>query len=98
MAIFSQLDDKTKLDYRNYNREKPNRNVPFKLPDKIKNQILDFINITRLNTGSIDLIYSKENDFVFLEVNPVGQFGWVSKYCNYYLEKKVAFGILSQNS
>jgi hypothetical protein len=27
---------------------------------------------------------------VFLEVNPVGQFGMVSAPCNYHLEKKVA--------
>jgi hypothetical protein len=27
---------------------------------------------------------------VFLEVNPVGQFGMVSRPCNYQLERKVA--------
>ena len=42
-----------------------------------------------LNTGSIDMIVTKENEYIFLEVNPVGQFGMVSQPCNYYLEKKI---------
>lgn len=36
MAIFSQGDDKTKIDFRNYNEDMPNRNVPFKLPKEIE--------------------------------------------------------------
>ena len=36
------------------------------------------------------MIQSDKNELVFLEINPVGQFGMVSSPCNYYLEKKVA--------
>jgi len=90
MAIFSQADEKTKLDFRNYNREKPNRNVPYKLPEDVKDNIKGFIRKKNLNTGSSDLIYSQNSEYIFLEVNPSGQFGWVSSNCNYYLEKKVA--------
>jgi len=43
MAIFSQNDEQTKVDFRNYNREKPNRNVPFELPREIKNKIKSFL-------------------------------------------------------
>jgi len=90
MAIFSQLDEKTKYDFRNYNRENPNRNVPYKLPKTIEDKILCFINKSQLKTGSIDLIHSIEDKYIFLEVNPTGQFGWVSDNCNYYLEKRIA--------
>ncbi|MCF6298039.1 MAG: grasp-with-spasm system ATP-grasp peptide maturase [Flavobacteriaceae bacterium] len=90
MAIFSQNDSKTKIDYRNYNEEKPNRNIPINLPIKIKNKLKRFIKKSGLNTGSIDIIYSKEKEYVFLEVNPMGQLDWVSKGCNYYIEKKIA--------
>ena len=44
----------------------------------------------KLNSGSIDLVYTKDEDYYFLEVNPVGQFAMVSEPCNYYLEKIVA--------
>lgn len=90
MAIFSQLDEQTKLDFRNYNQEKPNRNVPLNLPDELENKLRCFIDKSGLTTGSIDLIYSTEGNYVFLEVNPGGQFGWVSGNCNYYIEKRIA--------
>ncbi len=48
-----------------------------------------------LNCGSIDMIVNTKNEFIFLEVNPVGQFGMVSEPCNYFLEKKVAEFLLN---
>jgi ATP-GRASP peptide maturase of grasp-with-spasm system len=90
MAIFSQLDDKTKIDFRNYNTSKPNRTVPFTLPAFVKEQLKELMQILRLDTGSIDLVVNLKNEFVFLEVNPIGQFGMVSFPCNYYLERKIA--------
>ena len=90
MAIFSQNDEKTKIDYRNYNLDKPNRCIPFELPNEIKSKLKKFAKISKHNTGSIDLIYSTENEYVFLEINPMGQFDWLSGNCNYNIEKKIA--------
>jgi len=39
MAIFSQNDEQTSIDFRNYNWEKPNRNVPFILPKEIEQKL-----------------------------------------------------------
>lgn len=90
MAIFSQKDEKTVLDYRNYNIQKPNRVVPYILPDTIIDSLKAFIDKTQLRTGSFDLIYGTDDNYYFLEVNPNGQFGWVSDNCNYYIEKEIA--------
>lgn len=90
MAIFSQNDPQTSLDYRNYNTQKPNRVSPFQLPKKVKKKVLDFMSISNLDTGSIDLILNQKNEFIFLEVNPQGQIDWLSKHCNYYIEKYIA--------
>jgi ATP-GRASP peptide maturase of grasp-with-spasm system len=98
MAIFSQLDEKTKIDYRNYNRIKPNRNVPFKLPIDIENKICSFMKKAQLDTGSIDMIKSTDGRYVFLEVNPAGQFDWLSVNCNYYIEKKIAHFLIYGNT
>lgn len=97
MAIFSQADSKTAMDYRNINFDKPTRMVPFALPLSIRNKILLFMSKINLNSGSIDMIVTKKNEYVFLEINPVGQFGFLSFNCNYNLEKKVA-AFLSENS
>lgn len=90
MAIFSQNDEMTKLDFRNYNKRVPNRTVPYKLPIEIEKNILVFIKAIKLNTGSIDMLLTAKNEYVFLEVNPAGQFGTLSSDCNYYIERKIA--------
>lgn len=97
MAIFSHLDSQTAVDFRLYNHTKPNRTVPYKLPRQIEEKIKVLMANLNLTTGSLDFILSKNNDFVFLEVNPVGQFGMVSIPCNYYLEKIVAQNLISQS-
>ncbi|RYD96520.1 MAG: grasp-with-spasm system ATP-grasp peptide maturase, partial [Sphingobacteriales bacterium] len=90
MAIFSQQNEQTRLDYRNYDRITPNRNVPFELPGSIKDKLIRFMNAIKLNCGSIDMILTPGNEYIFLEVNPIGQFGMVSQPCNYGLEKLIA--------
>ena len=90
MAIFSQNDMQTAIDFRQYNSNNPNRNVPFKLPDNLKKSLTKLMCDIGLNTGSIDMIYTKDKEYVFLEVNPVGQFKMTSMPCNYYIERDVA--------
>jgi ATP-GRASP peptide maturase of grasp-with-spasm system len=95
-AIFSQLDKQTEIDFRNYNREKPNRVCVFNLPKNIENKIQKLMYELSMDSGSIDMIVNESNEYVFLEVNPVGQFAQVSYPCNYYLEKKVAETIINE--
>jgi ATP-GRASP peptide maturase of grasp-with-spasm system len=89
MAIFSQKTSQTSLDYRNYNHNFPNRTVSFKLPLEIENKLDVLMKKFNLKSGAIDLIVNPENDYYFLEINPVGQFGMISNPCNYYIEKEI---------
>lgn len=97
MAIFSQNSQQTKIDFRKYNQTMPNRKIPDKLPKKMEESLKILMKNLDLNTGSIDLIVDKNDNFYFLEVNPVGQFGMVSNPCNYMLEKKVALSLVNKN-
>lgn len=90
MSILSQLDKQTSIDMRKYNYQKPNRSLPYKMPTIIEKKIRVLMNMLSLNTGSIDMIVTPNDEFIFLEVNPIGQFGNVSISCNYMLEQKVA--------
>ena len=89
-VIFSQNDPKTSIDFRNYNDEKPNRVCPFKLPKNIEEKIIKLMNHFKMRTGSLDIVVTQENKYVFLEVNPIGQFKQVTEPCNYHLEKLIA--------
>ncbi|MDQ4141127.1 MAG: grasp-with-spasm system ATP-grasp peptide maturase [Bacteroidota bacterium] len=95
MAILSQSDEQTKTDYRKYNETKPNRYVPYKLPEEIDQKIKLLFNKIGLNTGSVDLMIDQQDNAYFLEINPVGQFGMVSDPCNYFLEKQVALHLIN---
>lgn len=92
MAIFSQRDENSKTDYRKVgtNSKGVLRMVPFLLPADVETKLTSLCNILRLETGSIDMIVDENNEYYFLEINPVGQFGWLSKACNYFLERKIA--------
>lgn len=88
-AIFSQANTATENDYRK-NSEDVVRNVPYSLPDEIKEKIITLMNRLNLDTGSIDLIVNTQDEYIFLEINPIGQFGSVSFNCNYNIEKEIA--------
>lgn len=90
MGICSTFDEQTKIDFRRYNRKHPNRVIPYKLPNHIEEKIKLLMRNLSLNCGSLDLILGNDGRYYFLEVNPVGQFGMVSKPCNYYLENAIA--------
>lgn len=90
MGIFSSNDEQTNEDFRKYNFKKPNRCVPINLPESIGYKIKLFMESYEMKSGSLDFIVDNEYRFVFLEVNPLGQFGMVSTPCNYFLEREIA--------
>lgn len=90
MCIFSQLDSQTATDFRNYNDEKPNRTIPYKLPQDVEVKLLKIIDNFNFTTGSFDLIRNLKGEYILLEVNPIGQLGMTSYPCNYNLEMKIA--------
>lgn len=90
MAIFSQNDETTEVDFRNYNDEKPNRMLPIQLPSDIELKLTKLMNKMCLETGSLDLIFSIDGSYTFLEVNPVGQFEFLANSCNYPITNDIA--------
>jgi glutathione synthase/RimK-type ligase-like ATP-grasp enzyme len=90
MVIFSQNNEKTKNDFRNYDRVNPNRYEPYNLPKEIETKLDLLMRNIGLNTGSIDMIKTPNGEYYFLEVNPSGQFGMTALSCNYPLYKTVA--------
>lgn len=90
MAILSQNDIQTKVDFRKYNYESLNRWIPFQLPDDLRLKIIQLMGRLDLISGSIDFILDDKGQYIFLEVNPVGQFGMVDFPCNYSINEQIA--------
>lgn len=89
-AIFSQSSDRTLLDFRNYDVDRPNRTPPYVLPSVVDQRLCQLMRALGLASGSIDFIVDANGEHYFLEVNAIGQFWQVSYPCNYYLEDELA--------
>ncbi|MCZ2101853.1 MAG: hypothetical protein LC107_09985 [Chitinophagales bacterium] len=95
--ILSQKDKKTRIDFRNYNKERPNRIIKFDLPDYLKKNLVLLLEELNLKSDSIDLVMDKNGCFYFLEVNLVGQFGMTTFPKNYQLECEIAKYLKNEN-
>lgn len=72
-GVYSQNDDETKIDWRK-------KKLPFHvhtLPAEIQEKCLKLVNKLGLSFGAIDLIRTLGGEYVFLEINPNGQWAWV---------------------
>lgn len=87
MAIFSQSSEQTKVDFRKYDN---NRTEPYKLPAIIEEKTRTLFHKLNINSGSVDYIVDERGNYVFLEINPVGQFGMTDYPCNYNLDYIIA--------
>lgn len=78
-------------------RKTSNQNTvqPIELELEVKDKINALMKALRLKTGSLDFLWTPKGEYVFLEVNPVGQFGFISHPCNYYLEQEIAKWLLA---
>lgn len=69
----------------------------YNLPSEIKQKLRELMDLLKLNTGSIDLIKTANNEYYFIEVNPVGQYFAPSVRCNYYVEKHIANWLINNS-
>ncbi|MFN4246304.1 MAG: MvdC/MvdD family ATP grasp protein [Flavipsychrobacter sp.] len=66
------------------------RLVPHRLPHDVLSKLKLVMKAKKLTTGSVDLILSKEGEYYFLEVNPVGQYDYLEFNCNYPIAQILA--------
>jgi len=93
-AIFSQSRESASLDYR-LGYDSGMRLCNYTLPPEIEDQVQQLMDELDLNFGSIDMVVTKENNYVFLEINPNGQYGAVSEMTNSNVDFEVAKFLIS---
>jgi len=75
-AIDSQSDPAAMVDWRQTdNARLPHHRIT--LPQEIVDKLFHMMDSLRLTFGAIDLIQTPSGEFVFLEVNPSGQWLWL---------------------
>ncbi|MDP2629100.1 MAG: hypothetical protein Q8P45_00140 [Candidatus Harrisonbacteria bacterium] len=88
-AIHSQDSEKTKVDWRKYDFSNV-AHQPHRLPDKIEEKLRRLMKVWGLQFGAIDMILTPKNEYVFLEVNPQGQWGWIEQLTGMPISQAIA--------
>lgn len=87
--IHSQDSERTKHDWRRYDPGKV-RHDKHMLPEAIRERLLAFMKACRLTYGAVDMILTPQGEYVFLEVNPSGQFIWIENLTGLPISASIA--------
>lgn len=74
--IHSQATRRTQLDWRHYDWGHTPYRV-HRLPEPIRRACLEMVSRLGLRFGAIDMIVTPDDRYVFLEINPNGQWMWI---------------------
>ena len=74
--IHSQASHRTRHDWRRYDFFKTIY-LPHELPREVERRCLQLVERLGLCYGAIDMILTPDNHYVFLEINPNGQYLWI---------------------
>jgi glutathione synthase/RimK-type ligase-like ATP-grasp enzyme len=88
-AIHSQSDPSATIDWRcTTNPHLPHSRIT--LPDSLCDRLLRLMELTHLEFAAIDMIQTPEDEYVFLEVNPSGQWLWIDDMLEYGISDSIA--------
>ncbi len=85
--IYSQGNEDSKVDWRRGRQVLEHRN--HKLPNEIEKMCVELTKKLNLNYSAIDMILDKNGDYVFLEINPNGQWAWIEKRLGFPISKRI---------
>lgn len=91
-----KIISKNTIDWR-----KPNQDVSwdtYTISESLREQLIALMQKLDLSFGAIDLIAKPDGSYVFLEVNPVGEWGMLEMELNLPISQAIAKGLLNRIS
>ena len=93
--ILSQVCEETKTDWRQGEHfELEYKKI--KLPCDVEKKCIELMDTLKLNFGAIDFVLNKEGKFIFLEINPNGQWGWIQKRLGFKICEAIVDLLISE--
>ena len=68
----------------------------YELPDTVQKDLQRFMSIIDLSFGAIDMIRHQDGSYVFLEVNPNGEWGMLEKDLQLPISKAIAESLVQR--
>lgn len=93
IAIYSQSSPVSRIDFRRYDFQNV-RYEKVEIPQNVETFCFDLLTHYQLNFAEIDMIYTPNNEYYFLEINPKGQWLWLEQQSGYNLTRDVAENLL----
>lgn len=88
-AIHSQDSERTRDDWRRYDFSKV-KHEQFVLPEEIHLKLLELMRRLGIVYGGVDVILTPDGEYVFLEVNPSGQWLWLEELTELPISQAIA--------
>lgn len=85
--IHSQIIKDSEIDWRR--SQDILEHQKHELPYEIKRKCLELNKRLNLNFSAIDLILDQDENYIFLEINPNGQWAWIEKRLEFPLSKRI---------
>jgi len=95
--IHSQTHPKAKDDWRRISPEHIPHRV-HELPQKIQHQCIELVRYLGLEFGAIDMIKTPDGQYVFIEINPNGQWLWIEEFTGLPIAAAIAQALISADS
>lgn len=95
-AIDSQTEPTATLDW----RRTDNEDLPHyahDLPAHVRDACLNYMDALGLNFGALDFVLTPRNEYVFLEVNPNGQWVWIEERLGFPITEAIASWLLDRS-
>ena len=87
VSIDSQELEDTRVDWRK--GEHILKHTPIELPQEIHSKCIQLMKRLDLHYGAIDFILDKQGNYVFLEINPNGQWAWIEHLTGLPISKEI---------
>jgi glutathione synthase/RimK-type ligase-like ATP-grasp enzyme len=90
-ALFSQEHQASKVDWRAWDLSEnfDLRHERIVLPDDIIQKCIEITTYFNLSFSAIDMVYTVDGEYVFLEMNPSGQWAWIEEKLGYPLRDTI---------
>lgn len=95
-SIDSQVSEAAQYDWRKDGVALMKEWQLFELPRPLEQQLLRLMDYFELNYGAIDFILTPDGRYVFLEINPVGEFFWLEDYPGLPISSAIADVLLDR--
>ena len=96
-AIDSQRSQRSKVDWRRYDIDNTPY-YPYRLPEPLEHALLLLMRKLALEYGAVDVIRGKDGRYIFLEVNPGGQWGWVENMTGHPITEAIARWLITRSA